>query len=274
MKAKFLAIVVGIIALGLIIGGGYIQFYGKSSTNPPSSTKTPTNTKKPTPTKDGNTTDTSGINIKELDITDENITKLYQSIQLNEENFYSYYEQEKVFAKDLPLNIKLKIAAANITQQDQVNPIFPESDLKKSYETIFGTNNENAYKFEEISGNTCPKLSKTEDGQILFQNQCGTFQQTTQRQIYKAMQSGNEIYIYEVVAFHKFMDYNRSITNIYSDFQRTQLVLQNAYKGNNPLEFTGILEHFNDLPQYKYIFKLDPTTKQYFLYSVEKVKYL
>jgi len=56
MKAKFLAIVVGIIALGLIIGGGYIQFYGKSSTNPPSSTKTPTNTKKPTPTKDGNTT--------------------------------------------------------------------------------------------------------------------------------------------------------------------------------------------------------------------------
>ncbi len=281
MKQKIPAILLAMISIVMIISGVYLEkneidlFHSKANLKEKNSTtKEEKNEKEEENMKTNDETSSviPGLDIKNLEPTDETVTKLYNMIQLKEENYNVFYEQEKLQATELPTAIKLKLTIQNMGIKAGTSSQVSEEALLANYKRLFGP--DNAYQFEPISEESCMKITKNEENMLLIQNQCpSTYEETTERQIYKAIQSGNDIYIYEVVAFHKFRDETKNTSDIYSDYQRTALVKENVTVNKDPKNYQGIMDILNDLPQYKYTFKLGDNQNYYF-YGVEKIMYL
>lgn len=285
MKRKIPGILLALISIAMIASGFYLEaneidlFSPKTNNveeqekeNPEKEQEKKEEEKENTENNKENSSIIPGLDIKNLEPTDENVTKLYNMIQLKEANNNIFYEQDKMLASALPAFTKLKLTIQNMEVEPGISKQFSEEAVIANYQKLFGSSS--TYQFAPSPEESCMKITKNEENMLQVENQCpSTYEDLTQRQVYKAVQSGGDIYIYEVVAFHKFRDETKNTSDIYSDYQRTVLVKENVTVNKDPKNYQGIMDDLNDLPQYKYTFKLGDNQNYYF-YGVEKILYL
>ncbi len=174
-----------------------------------------------------------------------------------------YYKQDRLIINDLGEDFKMALAYSRLDytainyKGDKIS--FKESDLKKSYQEVFGDLSN--YQDQDF-GYGCPKeiVYNEENDLYEYEHSC-TFILTGgyENKLVEAKRYNDRVEIYEKVVFFEYDDESKEVI-YYRDYEHNSPFEQNKYDFNA-----------EGISTYKYTFKKNSDGKYYF-YSVEKQK--
>ena len=214
--------------------------------------------------------------IKTLPITDNEALKLYNSVMwpVCSKQLEYYYQQDKLLAKDMPEYLRQALAFLNVENSHFHDDGVSLEAVEKEYKKLFGNAKKFVFQFIEYDSEIGKNewiwhAQKENDKYGIAVGDTACFEGSPGKIVaIEKNISQNEIYIYEKVLFWKYLDDDMEKVNLYSDSERTKLVIENY----NSMYSHSLLEEYADkLDTYKYTFKQD-TAGNYNFISVEKVK--
>lgn len=231
---------------------------------------------------------------EDISVSDSTVSKLiemvlgaYNSSCSSENNRDVFRKSDLVQADSIDMYTKLSLTADYIYKNESSRSNFvytknvssdsricglsyiSEEDIKKVYFEIFGKDAKYERSSFDVNWDTYNWSNENNryESQVLC-GKGGTCPGGSTSKVAYAKKTNNEIHIYEYYAYVDMNTYPDPY-NIYADYNKTNLIISET---TNAYEDEFFKKYSDKLGLYKYIFKYDSNNKNYYFYSVEKVK--